>query len=460
MWQAKPAEGPGWSRRAFLSASAAALSACRTAESRPNIVVLFADDLGYGDLGCFGAHDIRTPRLDRLASQGVRLTNHLVAAPVCSPSRAGLLTGRYPARVGIEGVLRDHHDELPFPDSEQTLAERLRQGGYATALIGKWHLGMSPESRPNRRGFDYFWGFLNGTIDYFTHESRGGGWTGRPALFRNDEPIKAEGYFPELLQEEAVRWIEADHDRPFFLYASFALPHTPLQAPPRWLDEYAGLEDQSRATYAAMVSCLDDGVGRILDALDRKGLAENTLVLFLSDHGWARLGGRRHDSSAGDNGPFQGGKYELTEGGLRTPCIVRWPGRIQPGVASRELTWTLDWFPTLAGLAGAPDLPRNPLDGRDIAPALTDGAEIPERTLYWRFADDVVKTPFSLAARRGAWKYLRVGETERLFDLEADPGERNDLAAAEPQRFAELRAAAERWNQSMGPWDWVSRSPA
>ncbi len=394
-------------RRAFLATAAGAAAACASADPPPNLVLIFADDLGYGDVGAFGAADIRTPRLDQMAAEGLRLTNHLVAAPVCSPSRAGLLTGRYPARVGIEGVLRDHHDDMGLAASEQTLAERLSQAGYETALIGKWHLGMTPETHPNRRGFDYFWGFLNGTIDYYTHLSRGGGWSRRPVTFRNDAPLDVDGYFPERLYEEAVRWIEQPHDRPFFLYLPLALPHAPLQAPDRWKSEYSHIDNENRATYAAMVSCMDDGIGRILDALDRQ--SDNTLVVFLSDHGWAWLDGKRHDSYAGDNHPFTGGKYELREGGLRTPAIARWKGRIPEGSVSEALTWSLDWFSTFERLAAPPQTSQNPLDGVDIGDVLWGSAAPPERTLFWRFQDDVVGIPFSLAARRGRWKYLGVG---------------------------------------------------
>jgi len=442
-------------RRTFLATLAGAAAACASVDPRPNLVLIFADDLGYGDIGAFGAQDIRTPRLDRMASEGLRLTNHLVAAPVCSPSRAGLLTGRYPARVGIEGVLRDHHDEMGLASSEQTLAERLSQAGYETALIGKWHLGMTPEAHPNRRGFDYFWGFLNGTIDYYTHLSRGGGWSRLPVTFRNDEPLDVEGYFPEKLHKEAVRWIEQPHERPFFLYLPLALPHAPLQAPERWKSEYAHIDNENRATYAAMVSCMDDGVGRILDALDRQ--SDNTLVVFLSDHGWAWLGGQRRDSDAGDNGPFSGGKYELREGGLRTPAIVRWNDRVPTGADSDALTWSLDWFSTFAELAEAAAGPGNPLDGADITDVLTENASAPKRTLFWRFQDDVVGAPFSLAARRDRWKYLRVGETEALYDVAADPAEATDRSADEPAVFADLRTAAESWHAEMGPWTWQSK---
>ena len=444
------------SRRTFLGGAVAA-GGCGLvqppAEPRPNILLILADDLGYGDLGCFGNELIETPNLNRLAVEGARLTNHLVCSPVCSPSRAGLLTGRYPQRTGVQGVLRDHHDDIGLNLDEQTIADVLVAQGYETALIGKWHLGMSGPYRPNRRGFEHFYGFLNGTIDYYSHLSRGGGAKGRPASYRNEEPITEEGYFPERIYNEAERFLSGEHDRPFFLFLSLALPHEPLQAPREWLDRYDHVESQDLATYAAMVSCLDDGVGRALAALESSGAADNTLVVFLSDHGWRQ----RRDREVGSNGPFRGGKYELTEGGLRSPAIVRYPSHVDPGVTLDAPVISLDWFPTFAALAGADGAARSPLDGVSLLGLLSAGRTLPDRILFWGFRDDQTGTPQSYAARRGRWKYLEVGGEATLYDLAADPGETTDLSAEQPEVAASLRSELEEWVAEVDAPEWISR---
>jgi arylsulfatase A-like enzyme len=416
-------------RRAFLAAAAAA--------PRPNILFFHADDLGYGDLGCFGSRDIRTPHLDRLAAQGARLTQHYVCAPSCSPSRAGLLTGCYPHRTGVTGVLREEHDHTGMHPGLPTIAEILAGAGYHTALIGKWHLGMPPAYRPSRRGFQYFYGFLNGTVDYYTHRSTGGGWRGRAVTFRNDNPIQETGYLPRLLCDDAVRFLQQKHDRPFFLHYATPLPHLPYQVPDEWMTPYAHLGG-TRGRYAAMVAHMDDEAGRLLHTLDQTGLAHNTLVIFCSDNGWVKL--QPAHAPIGDNGPYRGGKYELYEGGIHSPCLVRWPGRVQPGSEVKTPVFNLDWFPTLAAAAGAPRPPA-PLDGIDITAALR-GRPLPTRDLLWTFRDDLVKTPRSYACRRGPWKYLEIGGEAMLFHLDHDPGETHNLAARHPRLLEQLRNRA------------------
>ncbi|MCB9385441.1 MAG: sulfatase-like hydrolase/transferase [Bryobacterales bacterium] len=416
----------------------------------PNILLIFADDLGYSDVGVFGARSIRTPNLDRLAAEGARLTAHLVASPVCSPSRAGLLTGRYPQRTGIVGVLRDHHDATGLDLDERTIADELSAAGYETALIGKWHLGIPEPYRPLRRGFAHAFGFLSGTIDYYSHLSRGGGRKGLPVLSRDGKPFESEGYFPDRLADEVVRYLVAPHERPFFLFYSLGLPHTPLQAPP---------DSQARgdaAVYRAMVERLDRNVGRALEALESSGLAENTLVVFLSDHGWDA----RRKGGPGSNRPFRGGKYELTEGGLRTPTLVRWPGRIPAGRTLDEPSIALDWFPTFLEAAQVTAPSQNPLDGVSLIGYLTGGDAPPPRTLFWAFRDDLTGTPASYAARRGRWKFLRVGDHEALYNLDEDPGEVRDLSGRQAEIFHALRDAADRWRAAVGEPRWISKPPA
>jgi len=428
---------------------------------QPNIVLILADDLGYGDIGCFGSTRIRTPALDRMATEGVRLTTHYVASPVCSPSRAGLLTGRYSQRTGVTGVLRETDDATGLSLQEVTVADVLGRNGYATGLVGKWHLGMSPGYWPRRRGFQSYYGFLNGVIDHFSQMSTGGGGKGTRTTYRNEERIAEEGYFPELLNREAVRFVEtADPARSFFLYFAHPLPHLPLQAPDQWLSRYRNLTDRNQATYAAMVSCMDDGIGRLLDAVRRRPAGRETLVVFLSDNGWSKLTRGNPSRSAGDNRPFRGGKYELLEGGLRSPCIAWWPGRIKAGGTLPEITCALDWFPTLKAIAGidAPD--KNRLDGRNILPVLTHNKRLPERQLFWEFQDDLVGTPLSYAVRKGRWKYLKVGEAEMLYDLHSDSGETRNVATRHADILSELRAGHSAWRTEIESGASAAKLPA
>lgn len=428
------------SRRSLLASMLAS-------ERRPNILLMLADDLGYGDLGCFGGRDIRTPHLDRLASEGLKLTHHYVCSPVCSASRAGLLTGRYPQRTGITGVLRDQHDSTGMSVAEETVADSLSTSGYETALIGKWHLGMSRNYWPRRRGFQHFYGFLSGTIDYDTHVSRGGGGRGERSTYRNESPVHEKGYYPDLLTEEAVRFLRKPRQNPFFLFFSNPLPHLPLQAPQRWSAPYRELGEE-KAVYAGMVACLDDSVGQLMAALRASGQDSNTLVVFLSDHGWVKL---QRDASrdAGSNGPLRGGKYELSEGGIRTPCIVRWPGAARAGSVSDAPTISLDWLPTLREVAGASRPPKNPVDGISLSRLLLAGHAPPERTLHWTFEDRLVGTPRSYAARRGRWKMLRVADEAALYDLQRDPGEQRDIAARQPDIMKRLRQQSAEWAASL-----------
>jgi arylsulfatase A len=431
-----------FSRRTFL----AGMPALAAAAARPNILVILADDLGYNDVGCFGGRQFRTPHLDRLAAQGARLTQHYVCSPVCSPSRAGLLTGRYPQRSGVTGVLREEHDESGMSRGETTIADVLSGAGYETALIGKWHLGMGPDYRPLRRGFQYFYGFLNGTIDYNTHLSAGGGWRGKPTTFRGDQPVREEGYYPDLICDDAERFLRRRREKPFFLYYSTPLPHLPLQVPERWSAPYAEL-GQRKAVYGGMVAHMDDEVGRLMRVLEETGQAANTVVLFLSDNGWVKL--QAGNAALGENAPFRGGKYELYEGGIHSPCIVRWPGQVRAGSEVKAPSSCLDWFATFAALAGVSGRPANPLDGIDIRDALRGKAPA-ERSLLWSFRDDAVKTPQSYACRRGRWKWLEIGGRKMLFDLEADPGESRDVSGEHPDVARRLSGEVERFRREVG----------
>lgn len=410
-----------YTRRQLLAAMAAPKPA-----RRMNTILILADDLGYGDLGCYGSQTGATPNLDRLAADGLRFTSHYTCSPVCSPARAGLMTGLIPDRTGVTGVLRDSRDSGGLKLDLTLMPQPLRRQGLRTALIGKWHLGMGEAYRPTRRGFDYFWGFLNGTINYNTHLSMGGGATGKRTTYENAQPIQLDGYFPELAAAKAVEYVETNPREPYFLYLPLALPHTPLQAPERWVSAFRGRMTDSQAVYNGMLRCLDDGIGQLRAALERTGQWDRTAIIFLSDHGWVK---KRPPADAGSNGPFRGGKYELQEGGIRVPCIVRWPGLTRAGATTDAVSWLPDWFPTITG--------EKSRDGVDLRRLLA-GRGAPDRDLFWKFEDPAVKTPPSLAIRRKQWKLLRVGGEQWLYDVVRDPGESRDLMAEEPAIAAKL----------------------
>jgi arylsulfatase A-like enzyme len=330
------------------------------------------------------------------------------------------MTGLIPDRTGVTGVLRDDDDDTGLDLRLPTIANALRDKGYTTALIGKWHLGMKGAYLPRKRGFDYFWGFLNGTIDYFTHLSKGGGATGQRTTYENEQPVELKGYFPDLATAKAVQFVEAHASRKWFLYLPLALPHTPLQAAERWK------KSEPNAEYRGMLRSLDNTIGELRAALERTRQWDRTVVVFLSDHGWVK---KRAPAGAGSNGLLRGGKYELYEGGIRVPCIVRWPGVTKPASTVNTPCWFPDWYATLTG--------KRTQDGIDIKNLLRGSAGA-DREFYWRFEDSAVKTPLSFAVRHGKWKLLKVGSEKWLFDLEQDPAEQRDLSARQPTIVADL----------------------
>lgn len=408
---------------------------------RPNIVYIVADDLGWKDVG-FQGSDIRTPSLDALANAGTRLTS-FYTQPLCTPSRAALMTGRYPFRYGLQtGVILAGHT-YGLSDSEHLLPQALKEAGYTTAIIGKWHLGHAKrESWPRQRGFDYQYGPLLGEIDYFTHEEHGVvDW------YRNNNRIHEKGYVTQLLGSDAVRLIE-NHDstKPLFLYLTFTAPHAPYQAPKEYIDRYPEIADETRRTYAAMISCMDDEIGKVLGALDKRGMRENTLVVFQSDNG-----GNRSAMFAGevdvsklklpsDNGPFREGKGTLYEGGTRVVALANWPSHIKPG-NSDGIIHMVDMFPTLVNLAGG-SLPAgkdggSALDGIDAWPAISQGLPSARSEVVYNVE------PFRAAIRSGRWKLIwrtPLPAALELYDLESDPGEQNNVAAQHPETVQALQA--------------------
>ena len=413
------------------------------APQRPNIVFIMADDLGWGDLSCYGATDLATPHLDRLAAQGVRFTDAYANSCVCSPTRIALSTGRYQYRLraGLEEPIKERPNEaLGLPPSHPTLASLLKLGGYSTCLVGKWHMGYLPRFGPLKSGYDQFFGIASGGADYFTHKNRGG----RPDLYENETLSAQAGYLTDLLTARAVTYIRgaAQAPRPFLLSLHYTAPHWPWEGPAdaaraAELKDLFDFGGGSLATYAEMVRAMDEGVGQVLTALDLAGVADDTIVVFTSDNGGERFSRMW---------PLVGEKGDLLEGGIRVPAIVRYPARFPQGVVSSQVAITMDWTATLLALAGAEADPGFPLDGQDLSPVIQGAAPLSRRRLFWRFVGQG-----QAAVRDGDLKYLRVGEHEYLFDLKRDPRERANLAEAHPARMDEFRQAFVRWNATMLP---------
>ena len=403
------------------------------AADRPDVVLIVADDMGYGDLGCYGCADIPTPHLDRLAGQGVRFTGGYSSHPFCSPMRAGLMTGRYQHRFGYEtNIAYDPHNaRMGLPTSQTTVAERMKDAGYRTGLVGKWHLGSHPKFLPNQRGFDTFLGFPGGGHDYFAvdlNRPPGEGY-GQP-LHRNGSAANVEGYLTDQLTAAAVEFLSAAGDRPRFLMVMYNAPHTPMQAPPALIAKFASIQNRKRRTYAAMVSALDTGVGRILEAIDRGGRADSTLVCFVSDNGGPEK------SNGSDNGPLRGAKGDVLEGGVRVPFIARWPGRLEPGECHTPVN-TLDLTATALAAAGIEN--PTPIEGIDLRQSVSGAGA---RPLFWRKEGGA-----AWAVRDGPLKLVGDADgPQSLYDLDADVGETTDLAADRTAEVARLQGLYNAWN--------------
>jgi arylsulfatase A len=401
---------------------------------RPNVVVILVDDMGYGDIGPYGVEDIRTPHLDRLAREGVRFTDFYANGAVCTPTRAALMTGRYQQRVGLEWAILLTEKEPGLPATEPTLPRLLRENGYRTGMVGKWHLGFRPEHGPNAHGFQEFFGILSGNVDMYSHRYR----TGERDLWENDRPVEQSGYLTDLLTDRAVSFLEKSAADPFFLYVAYNAVHWPFQVPGRPDDVRTERTwyDGTRADYARMLESMDAGVGRILDALDRLDLARNTLVIFTNDNGGERLS---------RSAPLFHHKATLWEGGIRVPCLLRWPGKVGAGTVSNQIGATFDLTATILAATRTAPPSKRPLDGVDLLPRLTAPAA-GGRPLFWRIDRPDRR---QRAVRLGQWKYVRDGAIDLLFDLSADPGERNDRGYDEPARLADLRARLARWEQDV-----------
>jgi arylsulfatase A-like enzyme len=422
----------------------------------PNIVFILADDMGYADVGCYGRPDIKTPNIDRLAQQGTRLTQAYANSAVCTATRTALITGRYQyrLRIGLEEPLGPY-PEIALPPEQPTLPALLQRAGYATALIGKWHLGEAPGSGPLQRGYDHFYGFRGGALDYFNHTGRvspgpgqdpAGGAAVRLDLWDDTTPVEQAGYLTEMLGRRAVAEIDswAAAHRPFFLSLHFNAPHWPWEGPgdqaesERLVGKSLGSFDGgTQQTYRAMVEALDAQVGRVLAALEHHHLARSTIVIFTSDNGGERYA---------DTWPFTGRKTELLEGGLRIPALIRWPGHVPAGVVNEQVMISMDWLPTLLQAAGAAIDPQYPPDGVDLLPVLTGAARTVPRKLFWRY-----KANAQRAARDGDYKYLKIGANTFLFDVVADPMERANLKDRRREVYDRLVADWHAWNSAMLP---------
>jgi len=436
-----------------MTAAAVAPAAARRAPSRPpNVILIVADDLGYGDLGCYGNTFVRSPRLDRMAAEGARFTDFVVSWPACTPSRSSILTGRYPQRNGLHDMIRNNEVNWKFQFHEETYAvspemtlgldlreitigQAMRGAGYATGIIGKWDSGRARRFLPLQRGFDHYYGFANTGIDYYTHERYG-----IPSMFRGNQRIQEAGHATDLFRREALRFVTDNKDRPFFLYLAFNAPHgastfdkTARQSPAQYVQMYGSAAVPRMAQYAALITQMDEAVGALFDLLSQHGLDENTLVVFTSDNG---------GSGAGKNGPLRGGKARMFEGGIRVPMIARWPGRIPKGPVSGEFLSTMELFPTFLAAAGASPPAGVTLDGFNMLPVLEGRAKSRRTEFFWQRQSDK-------AARVGRYKWVESKEGGGLFDLSTDLGEKRDLSTERPDLLKLVRGRWAAWRKEM-----------
>jgi arylsulfatase A-like enzyme len=427
-----------WLTLGVLGTARAADPAPSKPSKKPNIVHIVADDLGWKDVGFNGCTDIKTPNIDKLAATGARL-DQFYAQPMCTPTRACLMTGRYPFRYGLQTAVIPSVSAYGLDTTEWLLPQALKEAGYRTAIIGKWHLGHADKKYwPRQRGFDYQYGAMIGELDYFTHDEHGVlDW------FRDNAPVKEEGYTTTLIGKDAAKLIE-EHEPsiPLYLYLAFNAPHTPYQAPKEYIDRYPDIADPTRRTYAGMVACLDDEIGRVVAALDKKGMRDNTIIIFQSDNGGTRsamFAGVMADMSKVklpcDNGPYREGKGTLYEGATRVCAFVNWPGHIRAQTVG-GLIHAVDLYPTLAALAGASTAKCKPLDGLNVWDTIAEGKPSPRTEIIYNVE------PFRGAVRQGDWKLIwrtLLPSSVDLYNLAQDPSEKNNLAASYPDKVLALQ---------------------
>jgi len=423
----------------------------------PNVLLILTDDQGTLDMNCYGSTDLHTPNMDRLAEEGTRFTQFYAAASVCSPSRAALLTGKTNLRAGLDGnvpvpAYADKQKKYGLPTEQVTMAEKLRENGYHTALIGKWHLGHKPQTLPNGQGFDYYFGHHGGCIDNYSHFMF---WSGPNMhdLYQNGKEVYYPGeYFPDLMVKEIKNILTRKEEQPFFIYWAFNAPHYPYQGEPKWLEYYKNLPTPRRE-YAAFLSSEDERIGEVLDELDRLGLTENTIVILQSDHGHSRE--ERAFWGGGNAGVYRGSKFSYFEGGIRVPAIIRFPGVVPENQSRDQVCIEMDWFATIAELTGT-DISDLDIDGKSLLPVLADAnAESQHDALFWQHGsyDDaraqwvVRKGPWKLLGNAKEWTRNGVIREDELFlsNLDLDVTEQENLAGKYPDETIELKALHDRW---------------
>ena len=427
-------------RLAFLPALALLWAAPVSAQTRPNVVLFVMDDVGYGDYGAYGAPDIKTPNVDRLARDGVKFTD-FYAAPSCTPTRVALITGRYYQRTALEVPLGTAPaGGRGLVATGNSLPQLMKNAGYATGLIGKWHLGYRPDQQPKAHGFDYFFGFLSGLVDYYQHTDQGG----RPDLFENDKPITVDGYMTDLITDRAIRFIDQSRQQPFFLEVAYNAAHWPFQVPdkPSVAPDNARFvqpheeHTSTRADYAAILERADQGVGRIVSTLEKLGLTRNTLVIFTNDNGGEWLS---------RNAPLFHRKTTIWEGGIRVPLIMKWPARIPAARTTPQAGFMFDLTTTILAAAGAKMPAEARFEGINLLPVVTGQGPVVERTLFFR----VTGARAQRAVRQGDWKLLLDGGGVFLYNLRTDIGERNDLAKERPDLARRLRPLILEWEKDV-----------
>ncbi len=452
-----------FSRRQFLSSAPLAAAATAAAQTRggarrpPNFIIFLADDLGCHDVGAWGAGDLKTPNIDALSASGARFTNWYAAAPVCAPSRSGIMTGRYPIRAGVP------NNGAALKPSELTIASVVKPAGYATGIFGKWHLGADPDTVPNAHGFDRFTGFHAGCIDYYSHRVYWGEprivnyhdlWRDRDEIFENGQ------YSTELFAQEAAKFIRDSQPNPFFLYVPFNGVHYPMHAPKKYVERFPDLEPERRM-YAAMLAAVDDGVGQVMRAVRELHLTDNTLVFFTGDNGATRerrAGLNQEPATAGNNAPFRGNKFSAFDGGMHVPMIMSWPGVIPKGQTLRQIGNHVDLLPTIAKAAGVPVPSDRTMDGFDALPMAVSDARSTHDAIFWSSGGQ-------LAVRRGSWKLVKDGKVfdgtpegakplqgdDALFlsNVDDDPGESKNLRHQNPAMADELLTMAEKWQEDV-----------
>jgi arylsulfatase A-like enzyme len=416
---------------------------------KPNVILIFTDDQGTIDVNCYGSKDLYTSNLDRLAKEGTRFTQFYVGAPVCSPSRAALMTGRYPQRAGVPGNVSSQPGHTGMPSEQITIAEMMKSADYSTGHVGKWHLGYTPETMPNGQGYDSSFGHMGGCIDNYSHFFY---WSGpnRHDLWRNGREVWNDGeFFGDLMVDECKNFIDENKEKPFFLYWAINMPHYPLQGKEKWRKKYQHL-DAPRRMYAAFISTMDEMVGKVIDHLDESGLREDTLIIYLSDHGHSVE--QRTFSGGGSSGDFRGHKFTLWEGGIRVPCIVSWPGRIPQNAVRNQTAISIDWMPTIAQYCGIKP-PEHKIDGKSIVSIIeSPNAPSPHKVLHWQTSRGK-----HWAVREGNWKLVHNGPAtdykgrklpkaeDFLSNIAQDATETKNIAGSNPDMVNRLTNLHENW---------------